>query len=111
MNTPSEEEIVLVFCTAPDLETARRLARMAVEQRLAACANLAPGLTSIYTWEDALHEEREALILFKTRASCFEALAAALVKAHPYQVPEVLAVPAARIHGPYRDWVLAGSGA
>ncbi len=111
MDAPHDDEILLVFCTAPDLETARRLARMAVEQRLAACANLAPGLTSIYTWEETLHEEREALILFKTRASCFDALAAALVKAHPYQVPEVLAVPAARLHGPYRDWILAGCGA
>lgn len=111
MSVPSEAEIVLVFCTAPDLETARRLARMAVSERLAACANLVPGLTSIYTWEETLHEERETLILFKTRASCFDALAAALVKAHPYQVPEVLAVPAARVHGPYRDWVLAGCGA
>jgi len=109
MRQPSPEEILLVFCTAPDAETARRLARAAVERKLAACANLAPGVTSIYTWEGSLHEEHEVLILLKTTSSRFEALRESLVKAHPYQVPEVLAVPVGSIHGPYRDWVLGAT--
>lgn len=109
MHVPGPEEILLVFCTAPDADTARRLARAAVEQKLAACANLVPGVTSIYTWEESLHEEHEVLILLKTVLSRFEALREALVKAHPYQVPEVLAVPVGDIHRPYRDWVLGAT--
>ena len=100
-----DNEFVVVFCTVPDLETARTLAREVVERRLAACVNIVPGLVSIYRWDGAVHEDAECLLVAKTRASGFDALAAAVAGAHPYQVPEIVGVPLVQGHAPYLDWL------
>lgn len=82
----------LVFCTCPDPDTATRLAEQLVEQRLAACVNLLPGLTSVYRWQDQIAHDRETLLLIKSSAERFGALSAWLKEAHPYEVPEIIAV-------------------
>lgn len=102
---PAPVSVVLV--TAPDEAVAEKLARTLVEERLIACANLVPKIRSIYRWEGKVHDEAEVLLVMKTRAEGFEALAARVKALHPYSVPEILQVPVQAGHQPYLDWVLA----
>lgn len=98
-------DIRVVLVTAPDADTAARLARALVEERLAACGNLVPGVRSIYRWEGAVHDEPEVLLVLKTTTERLDALRARVVELHPYQVPEVLALPVDAGLGSYVDWV------
>lgn len=101
------DEAIVVLVTAPSEEVAASLARTLVEERLAACGNVVAGLRSIYRWEGAIRDEPEVLLLLKSRRSAFERLRARVVELHPYETPEVLALPVLAGHGPYLDWVLA----
>jgi periplasmic divalent cation tolerance protein len=98
-------DAVLVLVTAPSAEKAAELARAVVEEGLAACGNVVPGLRSIYRWEGQVQDEAEVLLVFKTRASLFERLRARVVSLHPYQVPEVIALPIQAGHAPYLAWI------
>lgn len=100
-----EEEIVLVLCTAPDAEVAARLARGLVEAGLAACVNVLPGVRSFYVWEGEPTEDAELQLVLKTYRSRFDAVAAWLVEHHPYDVPEVLAVPVVAGSEAYLAWM------
>lgn len=102
---PNPDAVHLLYCTCPDADTAARIARALVEEKLAACVNIVPGLRSIYRWQDALHDEAEALLLIKTRLDAIEPLVKALLQLHPYELPELIAVPVVAGHGPYLDWV------
>lgn len=86
-------DTLLALSTAPDREQALRLARILVEERLAACVSLLPGAHSVYRWQGAISEDPECLLLIKTSRARWEALAARLPAIHPYQVPELIAVP------------------
>lgn len=94
-----------VFITAPP-EAAARIARHLVEGGFAACVNLLPGVTSIYRWRQQLCEDAETLLIAKTAADRFEALRAAVLAVHPYELPEVVAVNATDLHPPYLQWLL-----
>jgi periplasmic divalent cation tolerance protein len=98
-------DAILVMVTAPTADKAAELARTLVEEGLAACGNVVPGLRSIYRWEGKVHDEPEALLLLKTRAALFEALRARVVEVHPYQCPEVLRLDVAEGHAPYLQWI------
>lgn len=98
-------DVVLVYMTAPSQEVALTLARSAVEARLAACGNLIPQVRSVYRWQGEICDDPEVLVLFKTTADGLEALRAHLVAAHPYDCPEVIAVPVVAGHAPYLAWV------
>ena len=91
--------------TAPDAETAERIARVLVEERAAACANIVPGVVSVYRWEGEVQRDDEVLVVMKTTEDAFEVLRARAVELHPYDVPEVLALPVQAGHAPYLDWV------
>ncbi len=104
MSSP-DPAVQVVLVTAPDVDTAARLGRTLVEERLAACVNLVPGLRSIYRWEGALHEDAEVLLLVKTHADRLEALSARVKQIHPYALPEVLALRASGGSPAYLDWV------
>jgi periplasmic divalent cation tolerance protein len=78
----------VVLVTAPDLKTARRLARAALSRRLAACANLIPGLESHYWWQGKIESSREILLLFKARAARLRELERLILAEHPYDTPE-----------------------
>jgi len=104
MTAAADVQVVLV--TAPDLETARGLARALVEERLAACVNLLPGLRSIYRWQGAIEEEEEILLVLKTRKGIAPQLEARVAELHPYDVPEVLCLGVSSGHAPYLDWVV-----
>ncbi len=100
-------DAVVVLVTAPSADKAAELARTLVEENLAACGNVLPGLRSIYRWEGKVHDEPEALLILKSRAPLFEALRERIVALHPYQVPEVLRLDVAAGHPPYLQWIIA----
>ena len=97
--------VLVVLVTAPSEEKAAELARTLVEERLAACGNVVPGMRSIYRWEGRVAEDREALLILKTTAEAFPALRERVVALHPYECPEVLRLDVAGGHVPYLDWV------
>jgi periplasmic divalent cation tolerance protein len=99
------EPVHVVLVTAPDLAVGARLGRSLVEEGLAACANLVPGVRSIYRWQGEIHDDPEVLLIVKTRASLVEALAARVRALHPYELPEVLALPVAGGSAAYLAWV------
>ena len=98
-------EILLILCTCPDKEVAERLARSLVEKQLAACVNILPDITSIYRWQHRIESAGEYLLLLKTVQSRFEALRDELLRLHPYDVPEILALPVAAASPAYAEWV------
>jgi periplasmic divalent cation tolerance protein len=100
-------EALVVLCTAPTAEVAAELARALVEARLAACGNVLPGLRSIYRWRGAVEDEAEALLILKTPRDKFPALRDELVRRHPYQVPEVLALAVEAGSAAYLQWLVA----
>jgi len=95
----------VVLVTMPTAERAAELARALVEERLAACGNVVPGLRSIYRWEGKVVDEPEVLLVLKTTAARFEALRDRVLALHPYQVPEVLALPVEAGSAAYLAWV------
>ena len=103
------DEVRVVLVTAPDAETAAIIGRTLVEERLIACANLVPGIRSIYRWEGQVADEAEVLLVLKTRADCCAAVAARVKALHPYALPEVVALPVVDGSEAYLDWVIAES--
>ena len=97
--------ITMAIVTAPSHDVADRLVTTIVEERLAACGNIVPGLTSIYHWEGALQRDSEVLIIFKTTRAVLAQLMARVQEIHPYDVPEVLAVPITAGLDAYVAWV------
>jgi periplasmic divalent cation tolerance protein len=104
-----ESALRVVLMTAPDVECAQRIARALVGERLAACVNLVPGIQSIYRWEGAVQEEAEVLLVAKTRADRVAELEARVRALHPYEVPEVIALPIQAGSDAYLRWVRAES--
>jgi len=100
-------EAMVVLVTAPSAEKAAEIARALVEEGLVACGNVVPGLRSVYRWEGRLQDEAEALLVLKTERRLLAALKARLPALHPYQIPELLALPVADGLGPYLDWIAA----
>ena len=100
---------VEVRVTAPDAETARRLARLLVEERLAACVQVLPGITSVYRWEGTVEVATEHLLLVKSTSERFEAIRERVCAEHPYDTPEVLAVPVVAADVRYAAWLDAST--
>lgn len=98
----------LVLVTAPDLKTARALAKAALTARLVACANLVPKVESHYWWQGKLEASAEVLIVLKTTRARLAALEKLVVAEHPYDTPEFIALPLAEGNAKYLAW-LAGS--
>ncbi len=103
-------DALLIFTTLPNADAAVVLARAVVEERLAACANLFPAVRSFYKWEGKLQDENEVLLLIKTRAEHLERLKLRILELHPYEVPEILAVPVEAGYAPYLDWLAKQTG-
>ena len=96
---------LICLCTCPDAAAAERIATVLVEERLAACVNLIPGLRSIYRWQGQIERADEVLLLIKTSAEAYPALQARLLALHPYELPELLAVEPATGLPAYLGWV------
>lgn len=95
----------VVLSTVSNQETATRIARQLVDERLVACANLLPGVTSIYRWKGELQVEGEVLMILKTGDATLDRLVERLQQLHPYEVPEVMCLPSASATAPYARWV------
>ena len=100
-------DALLVFTTLPTADKAAEIAKVLVEEKLVACVNVLPAVRSIYRWQGKLHDENVVLVLLKTRAEHLERLKLRLLEVHPYESPEVLAVPIESGYQPYLEW-LAG---
>ncbi len=100
-------QIVLLYCTAADLDEAQVIAEAVVSQRLAACANILPGMRSVYWWDGKLQQGAEAVLILKTRPDLVEAATAAIKAAGSYKVPCVLPIAVGPGGNPdYVDWLL-----
>jgi len=96
-----------VLSTAPNIKEARQLAGLLVSKRLAACVQLLTGLESHYRWKGMKETSREVLLLIKTRASLYKKLEAAILKNHPYEVPEIVCLPITKGSRSYLDFIAA----
>ncbi len=97
----------VVLVTVPTAEQAAGLARALVEERLAACGSVVPGLRSVFRWQGEVRDEAEALLVLKTTRARLEALRARVLALHPYDVPEVLALPVEAGSAAYLAWLAA----
>lgn len=95
----------LVYVTAPSPEEAERLARLAVEKRLAACANILPGMRSLYWWQGKLEQADETVLILKTTEALVPALTSALTAAHSYDCPCVVALPISQGNPDFLRWI------
>jgi len=100
-------DILLVLSTFPDLGKARQTVTVIIESQLAACVNLCPQLESIYRWQGRVETGAEVLAIFKTTSEAYPALEQRLRELHPYEVPEIIAIPAAHVSEAYARWVMA----
>ena len=96
---------LLALCTCPTPELAERIARMLVEERLAACVNRVPGVRSTYRWQDKVRTDSEVLLLIKTTRDRFAALTARILELHAHEVPEVIAVEVTAGLDRYLHWI------
>jgi periplasmic divalent cation tolerance protein len=99
------EEAMVVLSTAPDDAVAKRLASFLVEGKLAACVNVVPGIRSIFWWDGELHDEGEVLLICKTDAERLSRLTEVLQREHPYDCPEVVALPVVGGAPEYLAWI------
>lgn len=95
----------VVLVTTPDLKTARKLARSILQARLAACANLVPKIESHYWWQGRLEKSAEVLILIKTKQARLAALEKHILSLHPYDTPEIIALPISSSTPRYLEWL------
>lgn len=102
-----DQSVRVVLVTAPSAEVGQQIALTLVEERLAACVNLVPGLTSIYRADGEVKRDEEVLLLIKTCDPRCDSLAARVRELHPYELPEVLALPAVAGDPAYLAWVTA----
>lgn len=102
---PRAASVQLVLTTCPNVRIARRLARALVEERLAACVNILPVTQSVYRWKGKVESARELLLVVKSRVRDYRALERRLRALHPYELPEVVAVPIAGGYARYLAWI------
>ena len=98
---------LLVLTNLPDLPAAQKLADALIEQRVAACVNILAPCRSVYRWQGKVQHDEEQPMLIKTTEECYAALEAAIRAGHPYELPEIVALPIERGLPAYLDWVAA----
>ena len=101
----SPDTVLLCYCSCPDSACAQAIAETLVNERLAACVNRLAGIRSTYRWQGDVTTDDEELLLIKTTVGRFEALKTRLLALHPYELPELIAVPIELGHAAYLDWI------
>ena len=101
------QRAVFVYTTYPSLVEAEKAGRTIVEQRLAACVNILPGMVSHYWWEGKIERGEEAVMIIKTRASLADRVRDAVKAAHPYTTPAILVIPLESVEESYLGWIVA----
>ncbi|MEZ5900668.1 MAG: divalent-cation tolerance protein CutA [Hyphomicrobiaceae bacterium] len=104
-----QSEAVLVYTTFPTLQVAESAGRSLITGRLAGCINILPAMVSLYLWEGKLERADEVVLIAKTASDRADACMAAIVAAHPYETPAVLALPVAAGNAAYLDWIVSGT--
>ena len=97
--------VLLVFCTFPDAGVAASVTRTLVEEKFVACGNIIPGVRSIYAWKGKIEDASEVLVVFKTTGPVYAKLEKRLLKLHPYETPEIVALEAGAASKAYAAWV------
>ena len=105
-----EQRVFVVLCSCPQGDPAQALATALVDQKLAACVNVLAGIRSTYRWQGKVENDDESLLLIKTTGEKLQELKAWVAENHPYEVPELLALPVATGLEPYIEWVAASVG-
>lgn len=96
---------IIIYCTCPNIETADRISRLIIRNHMAACVNQIKGVTSIYEWEGKIEQENEVLLIIKTTEKRFEAIKQLVSEEHPYELPELIAVPVTQGLPDYLEWI------
>ena len=104
-NLSNHDDVLVIFCTVPDAATGERIAQHLVEYRLAACVNVIPGIISVYRWQGRVETGSEALMKIKATAGSYRKIETAIRSQHPYELPEIIAVPVSEGLADYLDWV------
>ena len=100
-----KNKAIVVLSTCPDPETARGLAADLVENGLAACVNIVPGIQSVYRWQGDIEQDSEVLIIIKSVERRWQDLHRGIRSAHPYETPEIVGLPVQQVNPDYLDWV------
>jgi periplasmic divalent cation tolerance protein len=98
-------DAIVALSTVANAGDAQRIGRALVERRLVACVNVVPGVTSIYAWKGSVTTDSELLLVIKTRREKLDEVRSALLELHPYQVPELIALPIEGGHDKYLEWI------
>jgi periplasmic divalent cation tolerance protein len=101
----AKSEIIIVFVTVPGLREGSRISKAILTSRLAACVNVIPGVQSIYKWKGKIVQEKEAMLVLKTTRLRYRKLEQKIKELHPYEVPEVIAIPLICGSSQYVEWV------
>jgi periplasmic divalent cation tolerance protein len=104
-NQQFSQEYLVILNTCPDKESATKVANSLIERQLAACVNILPGLTSVYPWKGQIETGEEVLLIIKSTRSAYEAVETAIRETHPYELPEVVAVPIVAGLQAYLSWI------
>jgi len=100
-----EHEYLFVSITTTSSEEAERIAEALVQERLAACVNIVPAITSIYRWQGEVHRDSEVLLIAKSRPGLFDPLVARVKELHSYEIPEIIALPITAGSKAYLKWI------
>lgn len=100
-------DITFIYVTASSREEAEKLAEAVVADRLAACANILPGMKSVYHWQGRIERAEEAVVIFKTRKSLFSAVGEKVRELHSYETPCIVSLPVGEGNAGYLEWIMA----
>jgi periplasmic divalent cation tolerance protein len=98
-------DLRIALCTVPNEATARQIADALVSEKLAACVNIIPSVMSVYRWKDAVEQSEELLLLIKTSEAVWPLLETRILELHPYELPEIIAVPIDTGQADYIKWI------
>lgn len=98
-------EFIVIYCTVPNRKEGREIAKALVENKFAACVNILDKMESIFSWDGELCEEKEALMIIKTKKELFDNVKHVIQKLHSYTVPEVISLPIAQADETYLKWI------
>ena len=98
-------EYIAIFCTTNSIENAELIGNTLVQEQLAACTNIIPKLTSIYSWDNQIVKDGEVFLIIKTRKELFEDVKNKIITLHNYEVPEIIAIDIKEGSKPYLEWI------
>lgn len=96
---------IVIYCTVPTKQDAKSIAKILLTQRLAACINIMDKVQSIFSWHDEICEEKELLMMIKTKSTLFDRVKQAIKLTHPYNIPEIIALPIEQADSEYLEWI------